>query len=136
MSDYNDGLTEALGNYFADLSKVGDIAIESLKEQIDVETDSVECELQNNTPEATGGLKASLKRTNLPGGKRYGYRLEYEGNASDGTPYAKIANILNSGSSTIKPRRFIAKAVKKLKGLDDRAARRFEMLTTRINKNT
>ena len=126
MSEYSDGLIEALGNYFADLNKVGDIAIESLKEQIDEETDSVERELQDNTPEATGGLKASLKRTNLPGGKRYGYRLEYEGNAPDGTPYAKIANILNIGSSTIKPRRFIAKAVKKLKGLDDRAAKRYD----------
>lgn len=126
MSEYNDGLTEALGNYFAELGKVGDIAIESLKEQIDLETDNVERDLQDNTPEATGGLKASLKRTKLSGGKRYGYRLEYEGNAPDGTPYAKIANILNSGSSAIKPRRFIAKAVKKLKGLEDRAAKRFE----------
>ncbi len=126
MSEYNDGLTEALANYFADLSKVGDIAVESLKEQIDEETDGVERELQDNTPEATGGLKASLKRTKLSSGKRYGYHLEYEGNAPDGTPYAKIANILNSGSSAIKPRRFIAKAVKKLKGLDDRVAKRFE----------
>ncbi len=136
MNEYNDGLTEALGNYFNNIGKVGEIVIESLKEQIDLETDGVECELQDNTPEATGGLKSSLKRTKLPGGKRYGYRLEYEGNAPDGTPYAKIANILNSGSSTIKPRRFITKAIRKLKGLDDRAAWRFEMLTTRINKNT
>lgn len=126
MSEYNDGLTEALGNFFADLNKVGDLAIESLKEQIDEETDGVERELQDNTPEATGGLKASLKRTKLQGGKRYGYRLEYEGNAPDGTPYAKIANILNSGTSNIEPKRFIVKAVKKLKGLDDRAALRFE----------
>lgn len=57
---------------------------------------------------------------------RYGYRLEYEGNAPDGTPYAKIANVLNNGSSTIKPKRFMTKAVKKLKGLDDRAAKRFK----------
>lgn len=126
MSEYNDGLTEALGNYFVELGKVGDIAIESLKEQIDIETDGVERELIENTPEATGGLKASLKRTKLPGGKRYGYHLGYDGNAPDGTPYAKIANILNSGTSNIKPRRFIAKAVKKLRGLDDRAAKRFE----------
>lgn len=126
MSNYNDGLTEAFDDYFEKLQKVGDIAIESLKEQIDIETDGVERELHNNTPEDTGGLKASLKRTQLQGGNRYGYRLEYEGNAPDGTPYAKMANILNSGTSTIKPRRFITKAVRKLKGLDDRAAKRFE----------
>ena len=44
----------------------------------------------------------------------------------DGTPYAKVANILNAGTSTIAPRRFITRAVRKLKGLDDRAAKRFE----------
>jgi uncharacterized protein YoaH (UPF0181 family) len=52
--------------------------------------------------------------------------LEYEGNAPDGTPYAKIANVLNGGTSTVKPRRFVTKAIRKLKGLDDRAAKRFE----------
>lgn len=126
MSEYNDGFTEFLGEYFDNIGKVGEIAVQSLKEQIDIETDNVETELRNNTPKATGGLKASLKRTKIQGGKRYGYRLEYQGNAPDGTPYAKIANILNSGTSTIKPKRFIKKAVKKLKGLDDRAAKRFE----------
>ena len=127
MSDYNDGLTQALGAYFEDLEKVGDKAIEALKEQIDIEADGVERELIDNTPEGeTGGLKASLKRTQIKGGNRYGYRLEYEGDAPDGTPYAKVANILNSGTSTIKPRRFVTKAVRRLKGLDDRAARRFE----------
>lgn len=126
MSEYNDGFTEFLGEYFDNIGKVGEIAVQSLKEQIDIETDNVETELRNNTPKATGGLKASLKRTKIQGGKRYGYRLEYQGNAPDGTSYAKIANILNSGTSTIKPKRFIKKAVKKLKGLDDRAAKRFE----------
>lgn len=127
MSDYDDGLTQALGTYFKDLEKVGDKAVEAIKEQIDIEADGVERELICNTPKGeTGGLKVSLKRTQLQGGNRYGYRLEYEGNAPDGTPYAKIANILNSGTSTIKPRRFITKAVRKLKGLDDRVAKRFE----------
>ena len=126
MSEYNDGLTEALESYFDKLSKVGDLAIESLKEQIDIEADGVERDLILNTPEETGGLKASLRRTQLQSGGRYGYRLEYEGNAPDGTPYAKIANGLNSGTSTMKSRRFISKVVRKLKGLDDRAAKRFE----------
>lgn len=126
MSEYNDGLTESLGEYFTELGKVGDLAIESIKEQIDIEAEAVEKSLRDNTPHKTGGLKASLKRTKIQGGKRYGYRLEYQGNAPDGTPYAKIANILNSGSSTIKPKRFINKAVRKLKGLDDRAMRRYK----------
>jgi hypothetical protein len=127
MSEYNDGLTEALGEYITEIVKVGDLAIESIKEQIDIETDIVEKSLIDNTPEKTGGLKGSLRKTKIDSrNNRYGYRLEYEGNAPDGTPYAKIANILNSGSSTIKPKRFLTKAVKKLKGLDERAAKRFE----------
>lgn len=136
MSEYNDGLTQALGIYFDKLATVGDIAIESIKEQIDIETDIVETELKKNTPESTGGLKASIKRTKIQSGRKYGYRLDYEGNSPDGTPYAKIANILNSGSSTIKSRLFITNAVRKLKGLDDRVIQRFIVLTTKINKHT
>ena len=126
MSDYNDGLTEAFASFLEEIATVGDKAVEALCEQIDIEADGVERDLADNTPEDTGGLKASLRRTKIQNGNRYGYRLEYEGTDENGTPYAKVANILNSGSSTIKPRRFITKAVKKLKGLDDRAAKRFE----------
>ena len=36
MSEYNDGLTESLGEYFNNIGKVGEIAVESLKEQIDI----------------------------------------------------------------------------------------------------
>jgi|CZCB01.1.fsa_nt_gi HK97 gp10 family phage protein len=127
MSEYNDGLTESLGKYFTELGKVGDLAIESIKEQIDIEAEAVEKSLRDNTPHKTGGLKESLRKTKIDSrNNRYGYRLEYEGNDPDGTPYAKIANILNSGTSKIKPRRFITKAVRKLRGLDDRAANRFE----------
>ena len=103
------------------------MAIESIKEQIDIETEGVENSLIDNTPEKTGGLKSSLRKIKIESGNnRYGYRLEYEGNAPDGTPYAKIANILNHGTSTIKAKRFITKAVRKLRGLDDRTAKRFE----------
>ena len=126
MSNYHDGLTKALGEFFEELQTVGDKAIEAIKEQVDEDTDGVERELISNTPEDTGGLRASLRRTQITKGSRYGFRLEYEGNAPDGTPYAKVASVLNSGSSTVKPRRFITKAVKKLKGLDDRAQKRFE----------
>jgi hypothetical protein len=127
MSEYNDGLTESLGEYFTELGKVGDLAIESIKEQIDMETEAVEKSLIDNTPHKTGGLNKSLRKTKVDNrNNRYGYRLEYEGNDPDGTPYAKIANVLNNGSSTIKAKRFMTRAVKKLKGLDDRAAKRFK----------
>ena len=115
-----------LSDYLEKLTAVGDIAVEAVKTQIDIEADRTESEIRKNTPTDTGGLAESLTRTKVDRAGRYGHRLEYEGNAPDGTPYAKIANILNHGTSTIKPRRFIAKAVRKLKGLDDRAAARFE----------
>ena len=132
MSEYNDGLTESLGEYFTELGKVGDLAIESIKEQIDIETEAVEKSIIDNTPKKTGELKKSLRKTRISGNNRYGYRLEYEGNDPDGTPYAKIANILNHGTSTIKPKRFMTRAIKKLRGLDNRVQKRFEEKTNRM----
>lgn len=108
--------------------------IESIKEQIDIETDIVKKSLIDNTPEKTGGLKGSLRKTKIDSrNNRYGYRLEYEGNAPDGTPYAKIANILNHGTSTIKPKRFMTRAVRKLRGLDDRTNERLERKVEEID---
>lgn|SRR5574344_9223 len=118
-------ITKQLTDYFEKLERVGDIAVECLKEQVDIEAESVEQEIRENTPEDTGGLKASFTKTKIQESNRYGYRLEYIGNNPKGVPYAKIANILNSGTSTIKPKRFIRKAVRKLKGLDDRTLQRF-----------
>jgi len=56
----------------------------------------------------------------------YGYLVSFAGEDKDGTPYEKIANILNYGTSTIKPLRFIDKAIRNLKGLDERAMVRYE----------
>ncbi|MDR3216576.1 MAG: hypothetical protein LBT55_04070 [Clostridiaceae bacterium] len=55
-----------------------------------------------------------MTRTDIDTPKRYGKRLKYEGENAEGVPYAKIANILNYGTSSVKPRRFVTKAVKKL----------------------
>jgi HK97 gp10 family phage protein len=121
-----DGVTKELADYLEKLETLGDLAVAAIKEQIDIEAAAVESALRDTTPKDSGGLAASLTRTDIDTPKRYGKRLEYEGENSEGVPYAKIANILNSGTSSVKPRRFVTKAVKKLKGLDNRAARRFE----------
>ncbi|MGI6593699.1 MAG: HK97 gp10 family phage protein [Christensenellales bacterium] len=122
-----DGVTKQLSEYFKQLEQVGDKAIEAIKEQIDIEAESVEKEIRANTPIGkTGGLASSFTKTKIDTGKRYGYKLEYEGNAPDGTPYAKIANILNSGTSEIKPRRFITRAVRKLRGMDERIVAKYK----------
>ncbi len=117
-----DGITKQLSEFLERIEEFSDTAIIALKEQIDIEANAVFEEIKADTPEKTGGLKNSLIKTSIDTPKRYGYKIEYEGNAPDDTPYAKIANILNSGSSTIKPKRFVTKAIRKLKGLDERAA--------------
>jgi len=129
-----DGVTKQFANYFEKLENLGDMALEAVKEQVDIEADRAEGEIRNGTPKGeTGGLVQSLTRTKIDTPKRYGYRLEYVGEDAQGVPYQKIANILDSGTSTIKPRRFVTRAIKKLKGLDDRAAQRFEVKTKSID---
>ena len=127
-----DGVTKELAEYFEKLESLGEMAAEAVREQVDEEAGRVEREIQSGTPQDTGGLARSLKPAKIDTGKRYGYRLEYEGENEKGEPYEKIANILNSGSSTVTPRRFITRAIKKLKGLDERTAQRFEEKTKNI----
>ena len=121
-----DGITKQVSEFFDRIEDFSDMAIIALKEQIDIEANAVFEEIKTGTPEKTGGLKNSLIKTSIDTTKRYGYKIEYEGNAPDGTPYAKIANILNNGTSTIKPKRFITKAVRKLNGFDERVAKRLK----------
>ena len=127
-----DGVTKELAEYFEKLEKLGDMAVDAIKEQVDIEANRAEKEIAGDAPEDTGGLARSLKSAKIETGKKYGYKLEFEGTAPNGEPYAKIANILNNGTSVIKPKRFITKAVRKLKGLDDRAAQRFSEKTKDI----
>ena len=115
--------TTLLGEYLEELETVGGKAIASVKEQIDYEAERTESEIRKHAP---GSLKVAFTSSKISNSTRYGYRLEFIGNHKDGTPNAKIANILNHGTSTLKPRRFITRAVRKLRGLDDRAAQRFE----------
>jgi hypothetical protein len=129
-----DGVTKQLSEYFGKLEQLGDIAVEAIKETIDEEAAAVESEIRANTPTDTGGLAASLTKTNIDTPARYGKRLEYAGENPNGVPYAKIANVLNYGSSTIRPQRFITKAVKKLRGLDDRAMKKFSERCKNIDK--
>lgn len=128
MSGWNDGISKQLNDYFDNLSTFGDLAIEAIKEQVDIEVAKVLDELERSTPVGqTHGLITSLKNAKIETRQEwYGYSVTFEGEDKDGTSYEKIANILNYGSSTIKSLRFIDKAIRNLKGLDERARRRFE----------
>ena len=125
---WNDGVSKQLADYFENISKFGDLAIEAIKEQVDIEVRTVLDSLERSTPQGqTKGLIMSLKNAQITARHEwYGYSVSFDGEDKHGTPYQKIANILNYGTSTIKPLRFIDKAIKNLKGLDDRAKVRFE----------
>ena len=58
--------------------------------------------------------------------KWYGYSVEFQGQNRKGVPYQKIANILNYGTSYVKGTRFINKAIRNLKDMDDRIYERFK----------
>jgi len=103
---------------------------EVIKQQVDIEAEALQAQLLKTTPRRYGNLVRSLSKVEVTNRHNwYGWRLEFEGNDPHGTPFQKIANILNFGSSTIKGTRFISKAIRKLRGMDDRIAKRFESLT-------
>lgn len=121
-----DNWIDGLKDLTVELSKLGNIAKESIKEQIDIDVEEVYKYLVINTPINTGGLLRSLTKTKIDTPERYGYILKYEGENKNGVPYEKIANILNYGSIKLYPRYFKTKAIRKVKGLDDRIAIRYE----------
>lgn len=85
--------------------------------------------LIRTAPKRTGGLVRSLQSIQITARKNYyGYEITFDGFDKDGTPYQKIANILNYGTSKTQGTRFVNKAVRKLKGMDDRIAARAEKM--------
>jgi len=124
---WNDGVTKELAEY---LESVGNMAVkskEAIKQQVDIEAEALREQLHKTTPRRYGNLVRSLNKVEITNRHNwYGYRLEFEGEDKEGTPYQKIANVLNFGSSIIKGTRFISKAIRKLRGIDSRIAERFE----------
>lgn len=130
---WNDGISKEIGDYFERLESNIDQAVDAIKEQIDIEAESFRKQMEQTAPKGeTLGLLNSLRKTKLLLRKNwYGYSVEFEGYNKKGEPYQKIANILNYGTSTIQGTRFISRAIRKLKGLDERIAKKFE---TKIKK--
>lgn len=128
---WNDGISKELNDYFESIQNFGEQAVAALQEQIDIEADEFRQVLEQTSPKgATLGLLNSLRKTKLVARRNwYGYSVEFEGSNRKGEPYQKIANILNYGTSNIKGTRFISRAIRKLKGMDDRIAQRFKNKT-------
>lgn len=133
MAGWNDGISKQLADYFEEISGFGDLAIEAIQEQIDIETEKLVRQLEETTPRGpTLGLLNSLRKSKIVAKYNwYGYSVEFIGEDRKGTPYQKIANILNYGTSTIKGTRFINKAIRNLKDMDSRIYERFQ---NKINK--
>ncbi len=130
---WNDGINKEMSEYFNSLTEKTEQAVEAIKEQIDIEAEEFRKQLEQTAPKgATLGLLNSLRKTKLVVRRKwYGYSVEFEGYNKKGEPYQKIANILNYGTSTIQGTRFISRAIRKLKGLDERIENRFK---TKLNK--
>lgn len=128
MSGWNDGISKQLAEYFEQLSEFGDEAIKAIQEQIDIEVEKLYMQLEATAPRGTTlGLLNSLRKSKVVAKRNwYGYSVEFVGEDRKGTPYQKIANILNYGTSTIKGTRFINKAIHNLKDMDDRIYQRFK----------
>ncbi len=130
---WNDGINKEMSEYFNSLTEKTEQAVEAIKEQIDIEAEEFRKQLEQTAPKgATLGLLNSLRKTKLVVRRKwYGYSVEFEGYNKKGEPYQKIANILNYGTSTIQGTRFISRAIRKLKGMDERIENRFK---TKLNK--
>ena len=130
---WNDGINKEMSEYFNSLTEKTEQAVEAIKEQIDIEAEEFRKQLEQTAPKgATLGLLNSLRKTKLVVRRKwYGYSVEFEGYNKKGEPYQKSANILNYGTSTIQGTRFISRAIRKLKGMDERIENRFK---TKLNK--
>jgi hypothetical protein len=107
------------------LKTIKKISIEAIKEQVDKESYDLVHNITNDCPVRYGNLKRSITFTQKTGNKEvYGWVVTFEGYDPNGRPYSLIARSLNAGTKRgpvrIAPRKFIRKAVRKLKGMDDR----------------
>ena len=134
-----DGISKEFQKVFSVLESVPGVAVEAMKEVVDEASETLYAGLENDVPVRTGGLRRSLKKAKASSPDWYGYKIEFEGNAPNGEPYQKIANVLNYGrgasetSGGTAGEHFIEKNVRKLRGLNDKIEARFE---AKINKKT
>ena len=141
---WNDGVSKEMSDMFGAVIKgLDEETKQAAREVIDEEAQSFYARVKAATPQKTGGLAASFKLTKINRGENwYGYSAEFEGTAPNGTPYQKIANVLEYGRpasaedphSAVAGRHFVRVAVQKLKGMDARiAARLASILAKRTN---
>lgn len=138
---WSDGITKEMSEMLETiLNGMGDEAKQAAKEVIDEEAQRFATTVRDKTPVRTGGLAAAFKLGKISTKQNwYGYSAEFAGSSPDGTPYQKIANILNygiaagDGHGAIAGAHFISAATSKLKGMDDRIEAR---IASKLAKRT
>ena len=125
---WNDGISKMMGDFLDSIGDLGTVARKTAEGVIDTEAEGFRKQVEPRIPVDTGGLKESftLEKCNDSGKDWYGYRAGFDGNTPRGEPYEKIANIQNYGNSRVAGTLFVTKAIKKLKGMDDRIEARIE----------
>ena len=131
-----DGISKQFEDFINNvLGQVGTETKEAIIEEVDNFTEQYVDDLKKTTPKKTGRLIASLKTTKINKRNYYGNEVEYFGENENGEPYEKIANILNYGTKDgrIQPKRFVNKAIRKLKKLDPAINENFEQRMQNLN---
>jgi len=129
---WNDGVTKQLNDFLNELTEggkvdIGETYIASVKAVIDDAVDSYGVFIKDTVPVDTGELKNSFVIEKIENRKNwYGYNAEFKGIAKNGTPYQKIANILNYGvPGKFAGTYFITRAIRRLKGMDQKIEHKF-----------
>lgn len=130
---WNDGISKELSDFFKGVDGLDEQAMGAFRGAIDDEVKSYDNRIQSSVPVRTGGLRSSFKVEKETSRRNwYGYRAEFEGEAPNGEPYQKIANVLNYGKpaddngGAIAGTFFVTKAIRKLQGMDERIEARIE----------
>lgn len=124
---WNDGISKELSDFLASASDINGATKLAFESVIDEEVQGYEKRIQQSAPVKTGGLRASFTvKREFDRRNWYGYNAEFEGNAPNGEPYEKIANVLNYGrpagdnGGAVAGTFFVTKSIRKLKGMDER----------------
>ncbi len=124
---WNDGISAELSEYLENVGQGINRCRKVAEEVIDSEVEQFCDRVSSKIPVDTGGLAKSFTKTKDSSNPSwYGYVVEFKGNAPNGEPYQKIANILNYGSYTRSGLFFIDNATRRLKGMTDRINARID----------
>lgn len=125
---WNDGITKEIGDFLNGVANALEGVRKIAEGVIDSEAMALKERILERVHSPTGGLRSAFKieRKTDNGPNWHGYTFGFEGNAPNGEPYEKIANIQNYGWKHRAGTQFVSNAIRKLKGMDGRIEARIE----------